>query len=405
MPSVTTLLQTIKRRRFHKHFRLVAAIACLTYFTCIIAVYIKVIDRVGWDVRTDLVPWLRHYADQGIVQGLSTDPSNYTPFYNYLLAIASLLTDHIDAVTIVKLISIAFIPLAAYYVYAITRHFRSHEIALAAALGLFAIPTVILNAPLWGQADIIYTSFLLATFNAILNRRSLIAMTFYGLAISIKLQAIFFSPFLLYLILQRRLPFWYLAILPLIYLLTIAPEGLMGRPWTELLTIYMTQANNFSQISMEAPNIIQLVEQYTFIPDNIVIVVATAMAVISGLMLSFLPLRTKLQNAEFDLKLLTLCLVIIPYVLPKMHERYFFPADIFSYILFIVKPSYWPLALGIQVSSVLAYGNYVFQREGATLGAAIMTIVVFFFVAQMTGALRYGLSTIRKLVQTRGAEL
>jgi len=51
----------------------------------------------------------------------------------------------------------------------------------------------------------------------------------FGLAISFKLQAIFFLPVLLILLLRRKLPLKYLILIPAVFLLALAPAFLVTR--------------------------------------------------------------------------------------------------------------------------------------------------------------------------------
>lgn len=368
-------------------YRLLIAVACFIYFSGIAAIYIPSMNELGWDLLNFLIPWVNHYAEYGFFEGLATDPSNYTPFYNYLLAFAAPLSHWLDGVYIIKIVSIAFIPIASYFVYSIILYYRSKTVAVLAALGLFAMPTVVLNAPFWGQADLIYTTFLLAAFHFVLARRPLLTVAMFGLSLSIKLQAMLFSPFLLYLILQKKIPWYYLALVPVVYILTILPEGLLGRPWAEMLLVYADQAGLYKELSYEAPNIYQFIKKWDLLSYETGVKVGLIVATIAGILLSTLPLRVKESGPFFYLQLVTLTLIVMPYVLPKMHERYFFPADIFSYLLFVVNPRYWPLALGVQVSSFVSYGGYLYDKQGATEGALIMTAVLGIYLVHMLGLL------------------
>jgi hypothetical protein len=57
------------------------------------------------------------------------------------------------------------------------------------------------------------------------------------------------------------------------------------------------------------------------------------------------------------------CLALVPFVLPRMHERYFYPAEIFSLVLVFYKPRLWFLPLLFQASGLLVYSNYLFENS------------------------------------------
>src|ERR1035438_1018447 len=71
---------------------------------------------------------------------------------------------------------------------------------LKAAVVLF-LPTVVLNSSLWGQIDATYASLGLGGLYFVLRRRPWLACTFFGLALSFKLQVVFLFPVLLLLVL------------------------------------------------------------------------------------------------------------------------------------------------------------------------------------------------------------
>ena len=65
------------------------------------------------------------------------------------------------------------------------------------ACGIFLfLPTVILNASVWSQCDIIYTLLILCSVRFLLKGRTWTGMWFYGAAFAVKLQTLFIFPFL-----------------------------------------------------------------------------------------------------------------------------------------------------------------------------------------------------------------
>jgi Gpi18-like mannosyltransferase len=112
-----------------------------------------------------------------------------------------------------------------------------------------------LNSSYWGQIDSLYTCFLLMCLYFLLKDQSLTAMITYGLAFSIKAQAAFFAPFLMILAFQKKIPWKYFLLIPAMYLLSILPVVILGRPLLEALLIYAKQFNTYHRLSMNAPNL------------------------------------------------------------------------------------------------------------------------------------------------------
>ncbi|MGB3147600.1 MAG: hypothetical protein WBA91_07565, partial [Paracoccaceae bacterium] len=328
----------------------------------------------------DILPWLAHYVEFGAIKGLASDPSNYMPAYNYLLALAAPLTKWLQPVIVIKLISVSFVPVAAWLTYRIVTHYRGHRRGLLAACLFPLIPTVFLNAAYWGLPDLIYSTFLLATFCGLIHQRPGLAMAMFGMALSIKLQAVFLSPFLAYLFLQGRIRWAQIPIVPAVFLASLLPAALAGRPWSELLNIYTGQATIFKQLSMSAPNIYQILQRFDLVSYETGVAVGIAVAALVGVALVATPYFLQTRRVCFELELALLSLFVIPYVLPKMHDRYFFPADIFSVVLAVVWPRYWPIALGIQMASTMAYSNYLFAYPMASHGAVVMTLTLCLYL-------------------------
>jgi Gpi18-like mannosyltransferase len=65
--------------------------------------------------------------------------------------------------------------------------------AVIAVISLF-LPTVLINGSLWGQIDASYTAFSLIALYYLQKNKPFVSSLWYGLAISFKLQAIFFLP-------------------------------------------------------------------------------------------------------------------------------------------------------------------------------------------------------------------
>ena len=52
---------------------------------------------------------------------------------------------------------------------------------------------------------------------------------------------------------------------------------------------------------------------------------------------------------------------LVPFILPRMHQRYFYPQDIFSLLAAFFMPELWFLPILSQVISVLAYSPFLFN--------------------------------------------
>ena len=316
-----------------------------------------------YDYRFIVSQWYATIVGIGFA-ALQYDFSNYNVPYLYLLAAMAALLPDLHSLVAIKAISMFFDFALAYFVYKCVEHkhgSKSVVPVLAGIATLFA-PTVVLNSAAWGQADAIYTTFLVACLYFLLAGRQAAALIAFGLAVSFKAQAVFLAPLFLWLIAKGQLRWRYLAWVPLVYLATLAPAGFVGRPWGDLLLIYVHQADVSPSLSMNFPNL------YVWIPEQYydwwpLGVVFTACVV---LLVTVVVYRSAARiTAELTVFLAAYSALIVPYMLPKMHDRYFFPAEIIAIVLAFYLPRYWYVPVVVGAVSVLLYAGYLTWRVGS----------------------------------------
>lgn len=100
-----------------------------------------------------------------------------------------------------------------------------------------------------------YTAALLACLYYLLVNRPNRAVLAFSIAFVLKLQAIFFAPFLLLLVLKRKIKLRSLVLIPAVYILSIIPAAIMGRSLWDLLTVYVSQSKLYTSLCMSIPNL------------------------------------------------------------------------------------------------------------------------------------------------------
>jgi Gpi18-like mannosyltransferase len=324
------------------------------------------------DMGRFLLPWMDYLVAHGRFRALADDFYDYAPAYMYLLAAASLLSHQVSAVALIKLVTFLFEILAAVFIFRLAEAaWGDRRRALLCALLFLNLPTVILNGSLWGQCDIVYTSFLLGFLYFAIRSRPILAVVMYGLALSFKLQSIFLAPLLVFLIARKRIPPAALLIVPAVYVALALPAVLAGRPLWDLLTIYARQAGeNGAYLALGAPNIDHLIETY-LAPDAVPLATKLNLAIAGILSAALLAWQLRMRpalSAELIVIASAFWLAVEPLILPKMHERYFFPADVFSFVLAIWMPRRWWIAALFQLGSMLAYATFLLVSAGYVAG-------------------------------------
>ena len=345
------------------------------------------------DADNWFVPWLQTIIAEGSIRSLAEPMkisisgangfANYTPPYLYVLSLGSILYPWFAPLAIVKLVAILGLFMASVAIYWLVRQLAGAERALLAAVGMFLLPTAVLNAPGWGQADAFYAGLVVLCVAFALREQFAALMLSFGVALAFKLQAAFIAPFIAYLVLSRRAPAWVLPLPAFAYAAMMLPAWIAGRPAWELLTIYVEQANTYQWLSMNVPNPWLAVQHLDLMPYRTGVLVGTVLAATAGLGIAGLALRVRLNGADL-LWLATASATMMPYLLPKMHDRYFFIADLLSYALAMVKPQWSTImvAVLIQLGSAGAYSSHMFGFRLGTpfgavcIGAALVIILV-----------------------------
>jgi Gpi18-like mannosyltransferase len=89
--------------------------------------------------------------------------------------------------------------------------------------------------------------------------------------------------------------------------------------------------------------------------------------------------RKGVPTGRAELILLALVSVeLVPFVLPNMHDRYFYLADTFSIVLAFMMPDIWFIALLFQLVSGLSYSIYLYSAspDNLVLAAAINVVTL-----------------------------
>ncbi len=310
------------------------------------------------DYKIFLQAWYDFIQSHGGVAALKLTFSNYTPPYLYWLTFAATALASWPKVVAIKLFAVGFDFLCAFLVYRIVRlKYPTGRRAIAAFCTMLFLPTLVLNSSVWGQCDIIYTTGVVACVYFLLIQRQAWAWLSLGLGFAFKQQTLFILPLMLMVGLKRRLDWRGLLLLPTIYFVGIVPAWWLGRPLPDLLTIYLGQADDFRNLTKNAANLYQWVSDrdYNFwVPVGLV---ATTV-VLGWLVWRVWRSRGELTDDRLALLAFTVAF-LVPYCLPKMHDRYFFMADVLSVVLAFYQPRWYWVPLLMQLSSFFMYTDFL----------------------------------------------
>src|ERR1700676_623493 len=334
-----------------------AAAALIVVF----AVYVRYMfrDFITSDFNEFTSVWYAAGQEHGFAAA-GTPVSNYTPPYLYLLYLTSVAFPHLPALMAIQIPSTAFDLVCAGLVSLLVRiRYRTGLLPVWAALTVLIAPTVICNSGMWGQADSIYAGFLLACILLLMQGRGALAMIAFALGLSIKFQSMFLAPALCAFWLRGLIRFRHLLLVPAVYALLMVPAWFEGRPALDLATVYMTQSVTYHSLSKYAPN------PYLWLPDRYYEPMAIAGVMLMAAIGSYYVWYVVRSRVRLDppliLKLCLLSVLMTPFFLPKMHDRFFFVADVTAIAYAFYFPRQYPVAIMVSFASFFAYQPFLFH--------------------------------------------
>jgi len=76
------------------------------------------------------------------------------------------------------------------------------------------------------------------------------------------------------------------------------------------------------------------------------------------------------------IELSLISVIIMPLVLPKMLDRYFYPADVLSILFAFYFPSYFYIPIGMNIISFFAYQPTLFGTEPVAIPILALGILI-----------------------------
>lgn len=322
------------------------------------AVRATMLEYRSGDYNTFLIKWVDYYRLNGGFAALKDSLGNYNLPYLYFLALFSY--SSINDLFLIKMLSIFFDVILAFSMMKLTGVFtRNTKKRLAAFLITLLLPTVVLNGAMWGQCDSIYVSFALLSLWLVLTDRPKLSMVCMALSFGFKLQAVFIMPVYLIMLFAKKIKFREYFIFPLTYIILVLPAVIAGRPFMDAFLLYFDQAQTVGEgLNYNSPSLFALVRGKA----NVSVASAVGIAVtFLYVFLIFFWTWHKRKNLNNETLLLTALLFIvgIPFLLPHMHDRYFFMADVLTLLPAILHPAFASVTILTSFASLLCYYSYI----------------------------------------------
>ena len=382
-----------------KLFESKALFAAAFAFTALaLVIRASLLDFESGDYLTFLAPWTQFFRDNGGFAALRYSLGNYNPPYMYFLALFSYFD--ISELYLIKLLSVLFDVLLAWACMKLLGLYTgSRAKLLGVFLAVLFLPTVVINGAYWAQCDSIYAFFGIYALYLGLRGRGCASMVSLAACLAFKLQAVFIIPVFFILLLAKKLRWRQLLVFPTAYIVFMLPALLAGRPFVETMTLYFAQAGTVGDaMNYNAPSLTSMFQWSGNTESWSTLLIAAAFALVLA---SYAVAAVKRRELD-DTVLLGFALLLamgIPYLLPHMHDRYFFISGVLALVLAFRDRRFFPIPLLAELASLHCYYAYfvryylVHPRIGGIFMLIALLLTAAYIIVHMSGKRKFKINS------------
>ena len=287
---------------------------------------VSFIERSAGDYDIYLADWISKLAAGSFSEGMKANIGEYNVLYQYILFVITRLgVPALYAVKAVSFIGDAFLAGAA------AKLAGKHG---AAAFGaVLLLPTVVLNGGMFAQCDSLYAACALWGLALSLDDKPVRAAACFALSLAFKLQSAFILPMVAVLWAGRKLSLREALVFVLTLALVALPALLGGKSIGSIISIYTAQTGLYNGLTYNAPSFFGLMDTtgldvYAYGNFGMALALgACALLVAHGVRRA-----EQMTDGEY-IHLALLMVLTVVFLLPRMHERYFYLATPLSLAL------------------------------------------------------------------------
>ncbi|MGN0776625.1 MAG: glycosyltransferase 87 family protein [Candidatus Ventricola sp.] len=350
---------------------------------------VSMLDFVSADYYSFLSLWVDVFREGG-VELLAENVGDYNLIYQYFLMLVAKAPLH--DLYLIKYLSVLFDCLLALAMMRAAERFAGEKAALPVFLTVMALPTVLFDGACWAQCDSVYVLFIIMSLYFLETDRPVRSAVFLSVAFAFKLQTIFFFPVVLLGLIHKKYRLRDALAFFAAYVVTMLPALMAGRSFLDALSVYANQSMGqyYDRLSYNAPNLYLFfpmmdataTQEYIWMryiegidnkgtnaflhPDLLpdlqhaalyACVILVLIAVIYWL------IHWKEITPDMTLEFALFWAIFLPFVMPKMHERYFYLADMLSILYAAKYPRRRFLPLLVIGSSLMCYVPYLMRQR------------------------------------------
>ncbi len=380
-----------------------------------LVIRIALFNQLTADYVTHLKEWVKVFKAEGFA-AITKEIGDYNLPYQYILAVVANIP--INPLYQIKVVSVMFDFAMALLLMGMTDRFLHKRYGMVVLTAVLLMPTLWFNGAFWAQCDAIYVFFVMACLYAMLADRPVLSVVMLTIAFSFKIQTVFFFPMVLFGLLHKKYKLRHALVFVVAYMLLLVPALLMGRSLVSALSIYFRQAAQYNdRLTYNAVNVYQfmpfgevslkpeysgILQYFTEIDrfawgewwttDTVRYLQASlvpyAGMVVLALVFYLYNNRKHIQLEHVWMLALTFTL-LIPLILPKMHDRYFMLAEFFALLYAVRYPKRWFIPVLVIWASFESYMPFIARerpmdmRIAAAMMMAAMGVVLWDLIRAM----------------------
>ena len=317
---------------------------------CALAMLARVsfIERSSGDYDIYLADWIARLSALSFGEGMRANIGEYNVLYQYILFVITRLgVPALYAVKAVSFVGDAFLAGAC----ARLAGKKGGLIAFAAAL---LLPTLVLNGGMFAQCDSLYAACALWGLALALEGKPTRSAACFALSLAFKLQSAFILPMVVVLWAGRKLRVRDAFVFVLTLLCVMLPALLGGKGIGDIIGIYTAQTGLYTGLNYNAANLFGLMETAgldVYAYGNFAM--ALAFGACAALVIWGVKNAQALDEGGY-VHLALLMVLMIVFLLPRMHERYFYMAVPLSIALAARRGGHAVIAAALIEMAMLA---------------------------------------------------
>ena len=347
------------------------------------------LDYQTADYTSFLSGWTQVFRDGGF-HTLAENVGDYNLIYQYLLLIIA--KSPLKDLYLIKYFTGIFDFLLALVMMQAAKRYAGRAAGLPVLLITLALPTVFIDGACWGQCDPVYVFFIILSLYALETDRPYCSAISLAVAFAFKLQTIFFFPVVLLGLIHKRYKLRHALAFFAAYLVTMIPALIAGRSFVDAISVYANQSMGqyYDRLTYNAPNLylffpmiefassqeytwMRYVEgvdskatnpylDYALMPD-LQHAALYACVILTLIVVIYWLVHHKEVTEDMTLDVALFFAIFLPFVMPKIHDRYFFLADMLSVLYAAKNPNRRYMPVLVISASLMSYMPFLTRQR------------------------------------------